>query len=152
MQFDMLPFSEEEAKIVTCFYMRQKLSDLIFAIENISISQKTDFYSKFNSTNFKDYAQKYMLSDKYSSLEDLAFDTSLFAISDYLSNADNYKIYHSLDDYYVNKTQLQKLKEISKEKAVYLDHGSHLGFLYRSEFLDLIKNDVTFKEVVSQNF
>lgn len=146
---DKLPFSEDEARLITCFYMRQKLSDLIFAIENIPVSKKTDFYQKFNNMNFRDYSEKYMLSSDQTSLEDLNFDTSLYSIAEYLASADNYKIYHSLDDYYVNTSQLQKLRELSREKAVYLDRGSHLGFLYRDEFLNMLKNDITLKQFTS---
>ena len=54
----------------------------------------------------------------------------------------NYKIYHSLDDFFVNKNQLEKLKLYSPQNVVCLNNGSHLGFLYRKEFQEAFKKDI----------
>ncbi len=45
LDINYLPFSEDEAKIITGFIMHQKLSDLIFTIEKASKSEKSDIYN-----------------------------------------------------------------------------------------------------------
>ncbi len=142
---ETLPFSEEEARLITGFIMRQKLSDLIFTIENASKSTKTDIYHSINNTSYNDYAERYLLGNNYQSIKDLNNDTSLYAIADFLKNSQNYKIYHTLDDYYVNPEQLKQLKTYSGNKVVLINNGSHLGFLYRQEFIAELKKDISLK-------
>lgn len=141
-KLDTLPFNDYEAKLITGFVMHQKLSDLIMAIENIPTNKKTDFYDKIYNVNYQDYMKKYILKDKLLAYDELNYDTSLYSIADYLDNNDNYKIYHTLDDYLVNKQQLNILKKHTKDKSVYLNNGSHLGFLYRPEFIESLKEDI----------
>ena len=149
-EISYLPFSEEEGKLITGFIMHQKLSDLIFTIENTSKCKKCcDFYKTVNNMNYNDYAAKYLLGGKYQNTNDLSFDTSLHSISEYLQNSDNYKIYHSLDDYLTNKKQLKQLKQYTGDKTVLLSNGSHLGFLYRQEFMDSLKNDIKQSQTVA---
>ena len=50
-KLEQLPFSDTEAKLITGFVMHQKLSDLIFALENTSKTQKTDFYKNIYNTS-----------------------------------------------------------------------------------------------------
>lgn len=137
-----MPFTEDEGKLITGFIMHQKLSDVVFTIENASKTKKTAIYDTLNNITYEDYAKKYLLNDMYANIEDLDFVTSLYSIADYLKNSDNYKIYHTLDDYLVNHKQLKDLKQISKDKLVLFDHGAHLGFLYRDEFLTELKKDI----------
>ncbi len=141
-KIEMLPFSEEEAKLITCFIMRQKLSDLVFTVENTPKSNRAELYNMINNMSYQDYVKKYLLSGHYHSVDDLNYDTSLHSISNYLVNNNNYKIYHALDDYFVDKVQLRKLKEYSGNKMVLLNNGSHLGFLYRKEFQEAFKRDI----------
>ena len=122
--------------------MRQKLSDLIFTLENASKSNRTDIYDKINTISYKDYAIKYLLNNKYKSFEDLNYDTSLHYISQYLKTNKNYKIYHTIDDYFVNQKQLITLKKYAGSKLVLFSNGGHLGFLYRDEFKNELKNDI----------
>lgn len=145
-KIDTLPFSEEEAKLITGFIMHQKLSDVVFTIEDPSKSKKcSTVYDKLNNISYQDYAQKYLLADTYDSIEDLSYDASLYSISDYLSNNDNYKIYHALDDYLVNQDQLKTLKQYSKSNTLLMSNGSHLGFLYRQEFIDDLRKEISLK-------
>lgn len=137
-----LPFSEEEGKLITGFIMHQKLSDLIFTMENTSKTAKTDIYQMINNMNYQDYAKKYLLSDADKSVDDLSYESSLTSISDYLMNNNNYKIYHSLNDYLTNTTQLKKLKQYSGSKVILLDNGAHLGFLYRDEFIEDLQKTI----------
>lgn len=141
-KFEGLPFSEEEGKLIVSFFMRQKLSDLVFTIEGASKSKKCDIYSSINNLSFENYAEKYLLGNAGGTLEDLRYDTSLYSIANYLKEGKNYKIYHSLDDFFVNKNQLEQLKMYSPKNIVCLNNGSHLGFLYRKEFQDSFKNDI----------
>jgi Mn-containing catalase len=125
--------------------MRQKLSDLVFTIENTSKTKRTDIYKMVHDMSYRDYIGKYLLGQE--AAEDIGFETSLHSIAQYLQNNDNYKIYHTLDDYFVNKEQLQQLKDYSGSKVVLLNNGSHLGFLYRREFLESFKKDIAFKSM-----
>lgn len=141
-KFEGLPFSEEEGKLIVSFIMRQKLSDLVFTIEEANKNKKSDIYDYINNLSFKDYAEKYLLDNSGGSLEDLRYDTSLYSIASFLKENKNYKIYHSLDDFFVNKNQLEQLKLYSPTNVVCLNNGSHLGFLYRKEFQDLLKKEI----------
>lgn len=140
--FSEMPFTEDEGKLIVSFLMRQKLSDLIFTLEGASKTQKSDIYNSINNINYQGYVEKYLLAESGATLEDISFDTSLYSIADYLKNSDNYKIYHSLDDFFVNKKQIERLKLYSPSQVVCLNNGSHLGFLYRKEFLDSFKKDI----------
>ena len=148
-KIEYLPFSEEEAKLITGFVMHQKLSDLIFTIEDGHNVNQSELYSKIRSMNYREYAKKYLLSETYNKVEDLGRDTSLYLIADYLKNSNNYKIYHAIDDYLVNPSQLQRLKSYCGNRLVLMNNGSHLGFLYRKEFIDLLKQDITRDETTT---
>ena len=141
-EFKSFPFSEEEGKLVVSFIMRQKLSDLIFTIEGVDKGKKTDFYNSMNNISYKDYVEKYILQENGTTTEDLAYDTSLYSLSDFLKNSKNYKIYHSLDDYLINKKQLAQIKRYSPDQVICMNNGSHLGFMYRNEFIDSLKKDI----------
>lgn len=143
-KIEQLPFSDAEAKIITGFIMHQKLSDVIFAIENISKSQKTDFYEVMNNMSYEDYMEKYILDkDSILSYDDLNYDSSLYSISEYLKCNDNYKIFHTLDDYLVTPQQLAQLKKYAKNKAVFISNGSHLGYMYRPEFIEALRKEIS---------
>ena len=141
-KFEGLPFSEEEGKLILSFIMRQKLSDLIFTIEGACKSKKCNIYDSINNLSYRDYAEKYLLKDVGGTLDDLRYDTSLYSIAGFLKENNNYKIYHSLDDFFVNENQLEKLKLYSPSNVVCLNNGSHLGFLYRKEFQEAFKKDI----------
>ncbi len=145
VKIDTLPFTEEEAKLITGFIMHQKLSDLIFTIENGSKSTKSDVYKTIADMNYQDYAQKYLLTGRYKKLDDLTYEASLYSIAPYLKSNNNYKIYHTFNDYFVNKQQLVQLKSYAGNRVVFLNNGAHLGFLYRPEFIDSLKKDITMK-------
>ena len=141
-KLDTLPFNDYEAKLITGFIMHQKLSDLIMTIENVPTNKKTEFYDKIHNINYQDYMKKYILKDNILAYDELNYDTSLYSISDYFDNSDNYKIYHTLDDYLVNSQQLNILKKHTGNKSVYLNNGSHLGFLYRPEFIESLQEEI----------
>ncbi len=144
-EINNLPFSEEEGKLITGFIMHQKLSDLIYIIENPSKTAGKDVYEMINNMGYQDYAKKYLLSSDSETCDDLSYEASIASISNYLENGKNYKIYHSLNDYLTNKTQLKRLKQSTKDKTVLLDNGAHLGFLYRQEFIEDLKNTIAQK-------
>lgn len=141
-KIDTLPFTDEESKLITTFILRQKLSDLIFTIENIAKNTKTNFYQTVNNMSYRDYAEKYLLKNGMLTLDDIKYETGLYSLADYLTHADNYKIYQSFDDYFINKNQLARLKTLAGKHLVCLNCGAHLGFLYRKEFIDALKNDI----------
>lgn len=144
------PFTDEEAKLIISFIMKQKLSDVVFALEHGSISKKNELHDAINNMSFNDYAQKYLLIDKYSSYDQLTYDTGLYSLAGFLQNNKKYKIYHTLDDYFVNPEQLVWLKKQSGDKSVFFSNGSHLGFLYRKEFMDEFKKDISFQNTAQK--
>lgn len=139
-KFTKLPFSEEEGKLIVSFIMRQKLSDLIFTIEEASKNKKCEVYNSINNLSYRDYVEKYILES--GTLEDIRYDTSLYSIAGFLKENKNYKIYESLDDFFINKNQLEQIKLYSPSNVVCLNNGSHLGFLYRKEFQEALKKDI----------
>ncbi len=143
LELENLPFTEEEGKLITGFIMHQKLSDLIFTIENTPKNKKTDIYTAINNMNYRDYTEKYLLNGTHKTLEDLRNESSLLSISDFLQNSTNYKIYHSMDDYLVNTKQLKQLKIRTGKKTLLLSNGAHLGFLYTPEFLKDLKQEIS---------
>lgn len=143
-KINTLPFTDEESKLITTFILRQKLSDLIFTIENITKNTKTDFYQTVNNMSYRDYAEKYLLKNGMLTLDDIKYETGLYSLADYLTHADNYKIYQSFDDYFINKEQLARLKTLAGKHLVCLNCGAHLGFLYRKEFIEALKHDINF--------
>lgn len=144
-----LPFSKYEAKLISGFIFHQKLSDLIYTLETKKDSKinKKDLYESIYNTNYMDYVSKYLLVNH--TKEELENENSLNAISNYLINKDNYKIFHSLDDYLINKSQLRDLKGFCDNKLVLFNHGAHLGFLYRDEFIQELKNEIKLANVSS---
>ena len=141
-EINNLPFSEEEGKLITGFIMHQKLSDLILTLENTS-KNLYEIYDKINDIGYEDYADKYLLKDQ--TCDDVAYESSLHSISNYLRQGYNYKIYHSLNDYLTNSNQLKRLKQYSGRNVVLFDNGAHLGFLYRKEFIDDLKETIALK-------
>lgn len=137
-KIDSLPFTDEEAKLITSFVMRQKLSDIIFTIENVPKNKETDFYKMINNMSYQDYAEKYLGLN----INDNCQNNTLYALSEYLLNNDNYKIFEAFDDYLLNSEQINKLKNITGNKLFCINCGSHLGFLYKQEFLDEFKKTV----------
>lgn len=135
-----LPFDDDEAKLISSFLLNQKLADLIFTIEKTSSCRKTDLYERVKNMGYADYAKQYLLNGK--SLEDIDFETSLYSVADFLKNSHNYKIYHSVNDYFVSPKQLAWLKKQTGCKCVLLDNGSHLGFTYRKEFQSAFLKDI----------
>lgn len=148
-KLETLPFSDYEGKLITGFILRQKLSDLIFTIENSKETDKAALYGDINNMSFRDYAQKYLVKDNNKTIDNLAYEASLHSISEYLKNNSNYKIYHTIDDYFANKGQLRKLKEYSGKKTVLVSNGGHLGYLYRQEFIDELKKDIALQDKIS---
>ena len=132
-EIESLPFSESEGKLLTSFLLNLRLSDLIFTIENKSRCKCcSDFYDK--EISYSKYAKDYF--------GDNLKGTDLHSISEYLSNADNYKIYEALDDYMTSPKQLKMLKSYTGNNSVFMSNCSHLGFIYRQEFLNSLKNDI----------
>lgn len=139
---EVLPFTDDEAKLIIGFVMKQKLSDVVFTIERASRSKKCDLYDSINKMSFYDYAQKYLVANQGKSLEQFDYETSMHSVANFLQKSKKYKIYHSVDDYFVNPEQLSWLKKQSHSKAVYFSNGSHLGFMYRPEFIDEFKKQI----------
>ena len=149
LNINKLPFTEDEGKLITGFIMHQKLSDVIFTLENTPKNKQTNIYTQINNMNYKDYVEKYLLS-KYS-LEDFGEKVSLLSLEDFFRNNNNYKIYHSLDDYLTNQSQLKKLKIYTGQNTTILSNGSHLGFLYTKEFLNDLKNEIKLTDKTALN-
>lgn len=139
---ETLPFTNDEAKLIIGFIMKQKLYDVVFAIENFSRAQKSNLYEIINKMSFNDYAQKYLFVNQNKTNEQIDYETSMYSLTNFLQKNRNYKIYQTLDDYFVNQNQLAWLKKCSNKNSVFFSNGSHLGFLYRKEFIENFKRDI----------
>ncbi len=144
-----LPYSEKESKFLTSFLMHHKLADVIFVIENTPNNKKSGIYEITNDMGYKEYSEKYLLVNTNSENKKMLNNSKLTYISNYLKNGKNYKIYHSSNDYLVSKAQLKQLKQMTGDNLILIDNGSHLGFLYRSEFMEDLKNTII--EIKSKN-
>ena len=100
-------------------------------------------YKIISQTNYRNYAEDKLITNECKTIEDLGKNSNLNKLSTYLINANNYKIYHSVDDYLTNKKQLKQLKLYTGTKSVYFSNGAHLGFIYRDEFLNDLKKEIT---------
>lgn len=141
-----LPFTDTEAKMAISFALRQKLSDVVFTIEHGYASKKNPrIYSEINNLSFYDYVQKYLMTDKNYTIEQLSYDSSLYSIAKFLKTNNNYKIYHSIDDFFTTPQQLNWLKKQTGNKSLFFSNGSHLGYMYRQEFLNEFKKDIEIK-------
>ena len=140
--FEKLPFSGFEGKLISAFVFHQKLCDLTYATEkeNSPNFNSKEFYNLIYNSNFHDYMNKYILVNR--SYEDLKALSSLNSISEYLINSNNYKIFHSLDDYLIDKNQLLMLRNYCDNKLILFSNGAHLGFLYRDEFIEELKKEI----------
>lgn len=141
-----LPFNNDEAELVIGYVMKQKLYDVVYTIENCKRSKVNRIYNEINDMSFYEYAQKYLkdyfVANQDKSLEQLNYEASMHCLADFLQKNKNYKIYHSLDDYFTTPEQIMWLKKQSKDNVVIFSNGSHLGFLYRPEFIELFKKDI----------
>ena len=111
----------------------------------------SDIYNTINNMNYRNYTEKYILGDEYKTIEDLRNASSLLSLADFLKKSSNYKIYHSLDDYLTNHKQLKQLKILTGGKTILLNNGAHLGFLYRPEFIEDLKNEISPKAKTARN-
>jgi len=140
-----LPFTEDEAKLAISYIMKLKLSNLVFTLEDGKNSRKDDLYETINNMSFYDYGQKYLVAKQSKPLEQVANDASLYSLANFLKENKKYKIYQTLDDCFVSSQQLIWLKKQSGDKSVYFSNGSHLGALYRKEFIEEFTNEIQFK-------
>lgn len=146
-----LPFTDDEAKLILGFFMKQKLYDLVFTIEKGSTAKKNKLYNTLSDMGFNDYVQKYLLVSQEKPAAQVDFEASMYSIANFLQTCKNYKIYHSVDDYYANPQQLAWLKKQAGDKALYFSNGSHLGELYRQEFIDDFKKEIKLAESKPQD-
>lgn len=148
---ESMPFTDEEAKQVIGFIMKQKLYDVVFAIEDFSRSKPNTLDDTINKMSFYNYAQKYLAIDNYVSQDALSYDTSLYSLSNFLQKSKNCKIYLTMDDYFVNKKQIAWLKNNSNNNSVVFSNGSHLGEMYRKEFVERFKKDINLKNNIDKD-
>lgn len=143
---EYLPFTDAEAKMIIGFIMKQKLSDVVFTVENQCRGKKCALYDSINKMSYEKYCDKYMYVNHEQPLEQFEYEASLHAIGDFLKDSDKYKIYHTQDDFFTNHEQLAWLKQQSGNKTVIFNNGSHLGFLYRKEFLNEFLKDINLEK------
>ena len=139
---ETLPFSKYEAELISGYLFHQKLSDIVFQIEKSKKNglKESEIYENIYTINFNDYMSKYLSGNNENEL--LKKINNMNSISDYLINSDNYRIYHSLDDYLISNSQLKTLKEKCENKLKIFSNGAHLGFLYRDEFKNELSNEI----------
>ncbi len=151
---ETLPFTEDEANLAIGYSMKQKLSDVVFVLDGglklKKVAQKRALYEKINNMGYYDYALNYLFVGQDKPLEQFNYDASLYSLANFFKKNNNYKIYHSIDDCFVNKEQLIWLKKQTGNKSVYFSNGSHFGALYRKEFIDEFKKDIKINNTINK--
>ncbi len=71
-----------------------------------------------SNMSFSDYSQKYLAVNVKQNSEIIDNGGSLYALKEFIRNNQNYKIYQTKDDYFVNQQQLDWLKQQSKNKTI----------------------------------
>lgn len=140
---ESLPLNQDEAELAIGFVMKQKLANVVLTIENEPVSIKNELSDSINEMSFNDYLNKYILINQNKPVSTLTYESSLYSISNFLQKNNDYKIYHTLDDCFVNQTQLNWLKKQTKDKSILFSNGGHLGFLYRKEFFNQFLKDIS---------
>ena len=138
-----MPFDDDEAKLITGFSMHQRLSDVVFVIEKAPNNRPSSIYNLIYNMDYQDYMNKYIISDEKALENELENGFGLIAITNYLETADNYKIYHTTNDYLINKNQLKFLRLVADKKLTIINNGSHMGFTYRPEFMTDLHKTIT---------
>lgn len=138
-----LPFNEEEAKLFTSFVMHQKLSDVVFTIEQAPKNKPSSIYNTIYKMGYSDYMEKYIVPNREALQQELQKGFGLVSIAEYLEKSNNYRIFHTTNDYLINSIQLKQLKRMSGDKLKIIDNGSHMGFLYRPEFVMELKKTIS---------
>ena len=98
-------------------------------------------YKMINNMDYQDYSNKYLTTSLLTPGYKNCF--SLLDIATYLCTHNNYKIYESMNDYLSNTDQIKQIKLLTGNKTVLIDNGAHLGFLYRKEFIESLKETIT---------
>lgn len=143
---ESMPFTEDEAKLIIGFVMKQKLYDVVFAIENGTRSKKSDIDETVDKMSFDDYAKKYLFVNQNKTPDEITYETGIYSLANFLQKSEKYKIYETLDDYFLTQEQLIKLKKYTKDKSVIFSNGSHLGCMYRKEFLEQFIKDIKLED------
>jgi phospholipid-binding lipoprotein MlaA len=131
---ETLNYSEDEAKFLASFNIKEKISDLIMTIEKDSKFSNQQLHKMIIKMGFYDYFDKYLLSTADQNIETLRYKSNLHSIENFLKNSKNIRIFSAQDDVIVNKNDLKWLKNVMNDRMTLYSNGSHQGYLYRSEF------------------
>jgi len=151
---NVVPVTSDEAQMAVGMVFHRSLGEVIKAIHERKDfgflktpykSNRTRFLEKeierFNYANylmtFVKAAHSNVWKDGFTS-KDLNKRASLPAIQASLASNDRVRVIHSRDDILLTEYDRSWLGTVLGERVVFLDHGGHLGFLYRDDVLEFI--------------
>ena len=140
---------KEEGEVLIAYAYRSSLRELLMAICKVGndmgiIKEKYGFikgalYKELNRYSFAKYADLFVKkavserSGRALSMKEMAANSNLHSIAEFLKKADNISLIHSLDDFLINKNDVIWFSRVFGERAYFLRYGGHLGELYTPE-------------------
>ncbi len=146
---DKVKILKDEGEVLIAYAYRSSLRELLLSICKVGndmgfIKEKYGFtkgalYKELNPYSFAKYADSFvkkaaaMRLGNDLSMKDMASNSNLHTISEFLKTADNISLIHSLDDFLINKKDVIWFSRVFGERAYFFRNGGHLGELYTAE-------------------
>ena len=149
-----LQFNKTEAKYIIGYIFHLSLVEMIMSIherEDLGVLStpyswfsRTKLYDEINTFNYYKFMKLFAIpyyskvyGRKITMLE-LNKEASLPAITDTLINNNKIRVLHNTDDFLLTEKDLKWLKQTLGDKAVFFNHGGHLGNLYMEKVTEYI--------------
>ena len=153
---------EDAAKVLIALSYRYALRELLLAVKKTGNDMgliktehgfyKNDLHKELNSFDFKDYTAKFITkavenrTRQKISLKELDNAGSIKSLSTFLKKSKNIRVLGSMDDFLRDKNDLKWFAETFGDRALFFEHGGHLGELYTKDakrvIVELIKHKV----------
>ena len=140
---------KEEAEVLIAYAYRNTLRELMLAICKQSNAMglikaeygftKQELYKELNGYSFARYADMFVKKSASIraghplSMKEMAKESDLHSISDFLKKSKNISIIHSLDDFLISNRDIIWFEKIFGNRAFFFRYGGHLGELYTPE-------------------
>ena len=140
---------KDQAEVLIAYAYRNTLRELMLAICKQSNAMglikaeygftKQEIYKELNGYSFAKYANT-LVKESASiragvplSMKEMAKQSNLQSISDFLKSSNNISIIHSLDDFLISKQDIIWFEKVFGKRAFFFRYGGHLGELYTPE-------------------
>jgi hypothetical protein len=140
---------KEEAEVLIAYAYRNTLRELLLAIcknrKSMHFIQaeysftKSTLYREIDQYSFAKYAKTLVKksasirSGKQLTLKEMAKNSNLRILQQFLKKSDNISLIHSLDDFLISKKDIVWLNKVFRKNVYFFRYGGHLGELYTPE-------------------